>query len=346
MTGLLEAREYCKAFYAKYEIYVNPCIKFLVALISIMTINSTIGYMAVLKNPALVLIVALMCSFMPKNFAIIISAVYVLLHTYSLAMECALVTAAVFAIMFLLYFRFTPKDTFAVLLTPLLFAVKIPYVMPVALGLLSGPLSAISMCCGVIVYYMLKFMVDNVTVFSASDAETGSQKLRIMLDGIMDNKSMFVTIIIFVLALMLVYMIRRLSIDYSWMIAIITGLSVNAILLLVCEFVMELKFSVVAIALGSIVSFFVCVAIYFMEFNVDYSRTEIVQFEDDEYYYYVKAVPKNMVAAPEKKVKRINKQRKKVSAKQEKKVSTIKTAHGVSRTTVKTENIKNEARQE
>lgn len=349
MAGLLEAREYWKAFYAKYEIYVNPCIKLLIALISIIAINSTIGYMAVLKNPTLVLITALMCSFMPKNFIIIISAVYMLLHTYSLAMECALVTAAVFAIMFLLYFRFVPKDTFAVLLMPLLFVVKIPYVMPVALGLLGGPLSAVSMSCGVIVYFMMKFMADNVTVFSASDAETGSQKFKIMLDAILDNKAMLVTIIVFVLVLIIVYTIRRLSVDYSWMIAIITGLTTSAVLLLVCEFIMELKFSVASIALGSVASFFVCAAIQFMEFNVDYSRTEVVQFEDDEYYYYVKAVPKNIMATPEKKVKRINKQHKKVSAKQEKKVSTIKTAHGVSRTTVKTEkteNTKNKVRQD
>ena len=39
---------------------------------------------------------------------------------------------------------------------------------------------------------------------------------------------------------------------------------------------------------------------------MDYSRTEIVQFEDDEYYYYVKAVPKVHVAVPEKTVKKIN----------------------------------------
>lgn len=32
--------------------------------------------------------------------------------------------------------------------------------------------------------------------------------------------------------------------------------------------------------------------IEFLCFNLDYSRTEKVQFEDDEYYYYVKAVPK------------------------------------------------------
>ena len=42
---------------------------------------------------------------------------------------------------------------------------------------------------------------------------------------------------------------------------------------------------------------------------VDYSRTEYTQFEDDEYYYYVKAVPKIKVTAPEVKVKHINVQR-------------------------------------
>ena len=38
---------------------------------------------------------------------------------------------------------------------------------------------------------------------------------------------------------------------------------------------------------------------------MDYSRTENVQFEDDEYYYYVKAVPKIGVAVPEKQVMHI-----------------------------------------
>jgi hypothetical protein len=39
---------------------------------------------------------------------------------------------------------------------------------------------------------------------------------------------------------------------------------------------------------------------------VDYSRTEYVQFEDDDYYYYVKAVPKLTVSAPDVKVQKIN----------------------------------------
>ena len=45
--------------------------------------------------------------------------------------------------------------------------------------------------------------------------------------------------------------------------------------------------------------------IEFLFFNLDYSRTERLQFEDDDYYYYVKAVPKVAVTAPEKNVKQI-----------------------------------------
>ena len=338
MGSLLEAKEYLRNFYIKYEIYVNPLVKFLVALISLVTINSTLGYMDMLKNPTVVLIVSTMCSFMPKNFIVILSAIFVLGHSYALALECALVVLAVFLLLFLLYFRFVPKDTLVVLFTPVLFLLKIPFAMPVAMGLLGGPISVLSVSCGLIVYYMIRFMTENAGTFSAVDAQSGWQKIRFMLDGICQNKAMLVTMAVFALVLLLVYMIRRMSVDNSWTIAIISGLSAGAVLLLICEFIIELNFSVMAIAVGSIISFIICEGIRFLEFNVDYNRTERVQFEDDEYYYYVKAVPKNVVATPEKTVKRINRQRKKSAAKPVKSVSTIKTVNGVSHTTVKTSN--------
>lgn len=335
MTSLLEARETIKQFYYKNEVYTKPLIKFLLALITLLVINANLGYMDMINHIAIVLVVALMCSFMPQNFIILVSALFILLHTYSLALECAVVVLAVFLLIFFLYFRFASKDTLIILLTPLLFALKVPFVVPVAAGLLGGPICAISMSCGIVVRYIIRYMADNFTVFSAKDAQTSSQKMRLMIDGILDNRAMLVTVIVFSATLMLVYVVRKMAIDHAWNIAIIAGISTNAILLLIFEFAMDLNFSILGIIAGSVVSFFICQIIRFMEFNVDYSRTEVVQFEDDEYYYYVKAVPKNVVAAQEKRVKRINRQQKKVTGKQVKKVSTIKTSHGVSRTTVK-----------
>lgn len=365
MTGLLEIRENLKKFYAKNEIYLNPLIKFLVSFAALMILNQAMGYMEILRHFVIVMVLSLMCSFLPGNFIVIISALYLVAHSYALALECAIVVLAVVIIMFLLYFRFSPKDTMVVLLTPLLCILKIPFVMPVALGLLAGPSSIISLSCGTAIYYIIKFMTDNISIFSSVDAQTGSQKFRVMMDGILDNKEMLVTILVFAFTLLTVYMIRKSSMDYSWNIAIFVGVSVSVILLLVCEFLFELQVSVVGTVIGGVFSLLLCMVIQFFEFNVDYGRTEIVQFEDDEYYYYVKAVPKNVLTIQERNVKRINRQtrtgnvrlsqkqsvpkatvagRQKVTGREGRPVEkrtnprVIKTANGVSRTTANQEN--------
>ncbi len=41
-------------------------------------------------------------------------------------------------------------------------------------------------------------------------------------------------------------------------------------------------------------------------FGGDYSRTESLEYEDDEYFYYVKAVPKASVSTSERSIKKIN----------------------------------------
>ena len=65
--------------------------------------------------------------------------------------------------------------------------------------------------------------------------------------------------------------------------------------------------------IGAVISAAIVKLLQFFIFNVDYSRTEYVQFEDDEYYYYVKAVPKIAVAKPSKTVKKITSQKKDVA---------------------------------
>jgi hypothetical protein len=46
---------------------------------------------------------------------------------------------------------------------------------------------------------------------------------------------------------------------------------------------------------GIVFSFVLAQIVRFFIFNVDYLRIENVQFEDEDYYYYVKAIPKVMV---------------------------------------------------
>ena len=58
--------------------------------------------------------------------------------------------------------------------------------------------------------------------------------------------------------------------------------------------------------LGVVLSLIVEFLVEFFCFMVDYTRIENVQFEDDDYYYYVKAVPKVTVSDSLRIVKTIN----------------------------------------
>ena len=72
------------------------------------------------------------------------------------------------------------------------------------------------------------------------------------------------------------------------------------------------------------VSLVIALVLDFMILSVDYSRVEHTQFEDDEYYYYVRAVPKAFVSVEDKQVKHINAKRtKKRKSTRGKKVNSV-----------------------
>ena len=120
------------------------------------------------------------------------------------------------------------------------------------------------------------------------------------------KKQMLVLIASFAIVTIAVYIIRRLPIEHCWTIAMVSGAVLCMVITLIGGLVTSAGFSIIGILFGCILAVGVGKVIEFFRFCVDYTRTERVQFEDDEYYYYVKAVPKMNVAAPDRKVKNIN----------------------------------------
>lgn len=115
-----------------------------------------------------------------------------------------------------------------------------------------------------------------------------------MARKVFTNQSMYLIIIAFSVVITTVYVIKKLSAPYSWQIAVGAGIVTNLVILIIgtIKFGVNDVFSMAAIIVGDIVSLLLGVLICFMVHNVDYTRTEHTQFEDDDYYYYVKVVPK------------------------------------------------------
>ena len=281
MTVLLEIRDKMKMIYGKYEAFIFPAVKFLIAFVVLLTLNSKMGYMTKLDNIAIVLIVALMCSFLPTGCILLIAALISLLHMYALSMEVAIVGVCFYLIMYLVFFRFSPKESVLVLLTPLLFSMKIPYVIPLAAGLMCAPASIVSVGCGVVVHYLLQAVIISApNIKTMTDAET-TVKIRMIVDSLLGNKEMLVVIAAFSVTIIVVYFLRRLSVNYAWTIAMIAGAMVNIVILLMGDLLYDINISVFGILAGSILALLVAKVIEFFRFCVDYSRTEKVQYEDD-----------------------------------------------------------------
>lgn len=309
MTALLELRENLKKIYSRNEAFILPVIKFLLSFIVLSIINGKMGYMTKLDNMAIVLIVSLLCSFLPTGFMAFFAMMFAVLHMYALSIETAAVGLVVFLLLYLLFLRFTAKEALVVVLTPVLCMLKLPYVMPVAMGLIGTPASCVSVGCGVVVYYLLQTVITNAPTINSMGAEEATAKLRLLIDGMLGNKAMLVTIAAFAITVIVVYLIRRMSVDHSWTNAMVAGVMIEVMILLVGDLMYDTNLSIVSALLGAVVTLIACKIIEFFRFCLDYSRTEKVQFEDDEYYYYVKAVPKMTVAAPTNTVKKINTQR-------------------------------------
>lgn len=309
MTALLELRENLKKIYSRNEAFILPVIKFLLGVIVLSIINGKMGYMTKLDNMAIVLIVSLLCSFLPTGFMAFFAMMFAVLHMYALSIETAAVGLVVFLLLYLLFLRFTAKEALVVVLTPVLCMLKLPYVMPVAMGLIGTPASCVSVGCGVVVYYLLQTVITNAPTINSMGAEEATAKLRLLIDGMLGNKAMLVMIAAFAITVIVVYLIRRMSVDHSWTIAMVAGVMIEVMILLVGDLMYDTNLSIVSALLGAVVTLIACKIIEFFRFCLDYSRTEKVQFEDDEYYYYVKAVPKMTVAAPTNTVKKINTQR-------------------------------------
>ena len=126
---------------------------------------------------------------------------------------------------------------------------------------------------------------------------------------VFQNKEMWIYIVAFIIGFFVVYTIRRRELDHAWKIGIIAGAIADVVVTAMGSIALGVNVSYGPLITGNIVAAVAGLVLELFLFSVDYARSERLQFEDDEYYYYVKAVPKMSIAVSDKQVKKINSRR-------------------------------------
>ena len=312
-------RERIRAFYQKYDLYIEPVLKFLMGVVVFSLINHTIGYDQRFVKVPVTIILSLFTAFLPSAVMVILAAMISILHIYNVSKILSLIILLIMFILYLLFVRFTPKLGYIVLAVPILFILKIPYVIPIVLGITATPLTAIPTGCGIILYYLFNLIKEAASLEVGVKLEDVLQLYTYVTKSLVTNNQMIASIGIFALVILVTYLIRKLKIDYAYEIAIVTGGVVNILGFLInalaihnlcfCDLRLDISKQIFGMIMGSIASILIAYVVLFFKQALDYTGVEYVQFEDDDYMYYVKAVPKIVVTTPQKNIKRINVQK-------------------------------------
>lgn len=291
MKGLSDGKKALLGFYAKYDTYLSAALKFGLAFFALYYLCRHMGYMEVMGQIPLLVIIAAFCSFMAPNTLLLAGVVYLEGQFYGCSLESAIVGGFFLLLFLLLYYTFIPQQAYVIILTSLCISLKLPLIVPVVCALLGGFGTITGILFGTGLYYAV-LQLGKKPETAVGVGEELLNRSMLLLQRLFAQEELILMLVILSAVFLVVYLLHRLPVKYSWQIAAAAGILVYCLLVLMGAAVMAVKVSPVsmipdvllAAAAGMIVPFF-C-------FRLDYKKVQYLQFEDDDYYYYVKAVPR------------------------------------------------------
>lgn len=308
MTLLLEMKEFITEYYKRFEKIINPLGKFVFCLVVLLRLNSFLGFNPMFGKFIVNLGLAVLGTFIPGSWFVLILMGIIAGQFMSSSIEAALLLTVAMLVVYLLFARIFPKMANFIILVPLCFGLKLGYVIPLAAGLFFGPSTIVAIATGVMVYRFADYLPGLMDVKSESlydMPQTIMGMYDYLMTSISGDRTMMLMVAIFAIVIVITHMMSRLEHDFVWYMAIGAGAIVNILGFILGTLVLGADVSIMGVLLGTIMAAILVSLAQFLRFSLDYARPERTQFEDEDYYYFVKAIPKIKIAKAEKAIRKI-----------------------------------------
>lgn len=295
MENLFRIRGILISIYKRYETIINYILKFIFAYIVFSGINNSLGVSTTLNKWYIVLILSILASVLSGKWTLLFSILLTSVNLFSVSVEGPIIITCLMIIIYLVFIRMFPEMSYIVLLIPICYYLKIPYIIPLCIGVLVGIRGTVSVTLGTFVWYFSKYLTDLVNMQSkqlVDIPETLASMNKYIISSMTENTEMIISILIFIAVIVAVCIINRLSINYANYIAVTVGAAINLIGFMMGIIIMDLDINIFFTLISTIISLLIVYMILFLKIVLNYKEAQNVQFEDDEYYYYVKLIPK------------------------------------------------------
>ncbi len=306
MMALLILKSKIKNFYEKHYNVVRKVLKFFVVAFVLFTLTSHMNYSPLLGNYFLLSGVALVCAMTPDIVSLLVIAIMALGEIYHMAPLLSGAVAILLVIYYLLFGRLTEKQGILLIAVPLLSAIHLGYLVPIVAALFLSPVIIPALIMGILLRFILEGTQEYALALSRLTKESSPvDSLQYLLDYLKGNLYLITVLTAILVTFFCVYLIRRTKIQYASQIAILVGAILVLSIIVTFDLVLNLDVNLWSLILSILLSVLIAYIVQFFRMSLDYKGTRKLQFEDDEYYYYVTAVPKFKVAVVDKTVTRI-----------------------------------------
>ena len=292
MESILKLKNSIRDICRKQDEIITPILRFIWSLIVFMSIQKIFGYNDLASKPEVTILLAVMAALLPDGFMFFMAGVVMALHSFSVSLEVGAVFIVLFVIIYCVYIRFFPKYAYAVLMVPVFYVLHIPFAAPIVIALVAGLGGVVPAVCGVALYYFSQCAAEINHLLATKSNENEIEAVKQLSSVLIGNRDMYTTMIAFAVTVLTIALLAKLTFNYAIYVAMGAGIVVTIIGAILAGFIMSEDVPMDMVVIGSIVGLVLAFVLRFGQGILDYKHTERVQFEDDDYYYYVKAVPK------------------------------------------------------
>ena len=303
MTALLELRQKISEVYGRYEAYVRVCTKCLLAFLIFYMIHRQLVSSMQLRAWAEISVFTLVAAVMPIGGLSPLVGVFVVIHMVAISAEAGAIAAAFFVFLLLTYFIFRPKQSVLIAVMCLAGMLNLSGAAAIPIGLLCSPVAVIPAAAGTFVYGMILTLRQNSSVLETAAVRlTSMEKAAYFVKAVWSNERLLLLTAALIITIVVVYLIRKFPYSYAWAIAIAAGTACYVLTILVGNVAFGVTVNLLYLSISIIVGILIACVLHVFCFLLDGPHTEFLEYEDENYVYYVRAIPKYSVARTEKKV--------------------------------------------
>ena len=298
MIRMIGAKEKVYNFYQKRGRILAPILRAILMVLLLFLINRMFPYNNVAQKIYVLAAAGLLQAFLPLSFLFYIVSAFILAHLWTISFDIFIAFFLLIFICAIGYFRISNKFSYVSIIVAVLFFCKLEFMIPAALAMAIGVEALFPSAIGVILYFLSFYLKESSLVIS-SDSSALGVGLQYLVQEILENQTFLLMLFSICLAILVTSLLRKLFYERAWILAATLGNAATACLVLVGHIFLDTSIDTWRVILEAILGVLVCILIEFFRGIGDVSRIERTVFEDEEYIYYVKAVPKIKVAKEE-----------------------------------------------